>query len=34
VISDSNLVAQYEGLSTLYTFMRYAPEIKQAIFMV
>ena len=34
IISDSNLVAQYEGLNCLYTFIRYAPDIKQVTFMV
>lgn len=34
IISDSNLVAQYEGLNCLYTFVRYSQDIKQVTFMV
>lgn len=34
IIGDSNLIAQYEGLSCLHTYVRYAPEIKSVVFMV
>ena len=34
IISDSNLVAQYEGLNCLCTFMRLAPDIKSVTFSV
>jgi hypothetical protein len=33
IISDSNLVAQYEGLNCLHNFVKFAPDIKQVIFM-
>ena len=34
IISDSNLIAQYEGLNCLYAYVRFAPDIKQVIFTV
>jgi hypothetical protein len=34
IISDSNLAAQFEGLNCLYAFVKFAPDIKQVIFLV
>lgn len=34
IITDSNLVAQYEGLNCIYAFVRFTADIKQVIFMV
>ena len=32
IISDQNLIAQYEGLQCLYAYIKFAPDIKEIIF--
>ena len=34
IISDTNLVAQYEALNCLLSFVKYAPDIRSVIFVV